>query len=231
MRGREARRWAIVAVMVLAGAGMFRVASVEGQPAGVQSARPTSVAIVDVGRVLEALDEKAVEVQRLGAFGQKLADQVQEIQKQLDAANSDLDVLPKNTPQYEDKQNEAIRLQMKLQGEKEFAKFRLNKEKQRTKLELFNKIVSAAGIYAEREGYDIVLNDDRDMTIPSEQLGQLTDPQFESFVQGRRLIYAKDAVDITDAVATMMNNQFKAGGGNAGNAGGGAGQSGGAKDQ
>jgi Skp family chaperone for outer membrane proteins len=197
--------------MLLAGLGVFRVGTVQGQPAGgTRGAHATSVAVVDVGRVLEALDEKAVEVARLGQFGQQLADEVQKIQDQRDAANADLDVLPKGTPQWEDKQNEAIRLEMKLQSEKEFAKFRLNKEKQRTKLELFNKIVEAAGTYAEREGYDIVLNDDRDMSIPPEQLGQLTDAQFESFVQSRRLIFATDASDITDEVAQMMNTQFKA---------------------
>ena len=210
MRGRDARRWAIAIGMVLAGLGVIRVTSVQGEQAGVQGARATSVAVVDVGGVLEKLDEKAMEVQRLGEFGQRLSDEVQKIKEQGDAANADLEVLPKGTDQYTDKKNEAIRLQMKLQYEQEFAKFRLNEEKQRTKLKLFNKILEAAGIYAEREGYDIVINDDRDMTIPPEQIGQLTDAQFESFVQSRRLIYAKEAVDITDEVAQMMNTQFKA---------------------
>lgn len=209
MRRHGARRWAAVIGVVLAGIGAIRVASVQAQgtPSG---ARATSVAIVDVGRVLDALDEKAIEVARLSEYGQRLASDVQSIQSQLDAATADLDVLPKDTPQWEDKQNEAIRLQMKVQAEQEFAKFRLNKEKQRVKLKLFNKILEAAGTYAEREGYDIVINDDRDMTIPAEQLGQLTDAQFESFVQSRRVIYAKDSVDITDAVAQMMNTQYKA---------------------
>ena len=210
MRGRSAGRVAVVAAALAVGLGVWRIGSVEAQAPGSAGARATSVAVVDIGRVLGLLEERSDRLQELEDFGRRLEEDVQAVEEQFASATSDLEVLPRGTPQWDDKQTEAIRLEMRLQGEKEFAKFRMNERKQRMKLELFNKIVSAAGIYAQREGYDVVLNDDRDMTIQEAQVGQMTDAAFEAFVQSRRVIFASEGVDITEEVAQLMNNQFKA---------------------
>lgn len=177
---------------------------------GGAKAPAASVAVVNVGRVLELLDEKAQRVAELGEYGDRLQAGIRDIQARVEEAYADLQVLPKGNAQYVSKQDEAIRLEMKLQGEEEFAKFRFNERMQRTKMELFDKIVSAAGVYAQREGYDIVLNDDSDMTLPDERIGQMNDQTFMAFVRGRRVIFRTDGVDITDEVAQLMNNQHKA---------------------
>lgn len=210
MRGRGAKQWVIAAMGLAIALGIWQIATVRAEAAGAQQAPPTAVAVIDVGKVLDQLEEKRTRLADLEAFGQQLENRVADIDAERQKVLDDLDVLPKGTPQYYAKQDEAIHKQMELQSEKEFAQFRFNERKQRTKLELFNKILSAAGIYAQREGYDLVINDDRDLTIPDAQLGKMNDQSFQAFVMSRRVIYATDAVDITDEVAQHMNNNYKA---------------------
>lgn len=208
MRGRGNRL--IVAIVGLAAlAGVWGLASVRAETAA-QKAPSAAVAVIDIGKVLEQLDEKRSRLAELEEFGRAMEARMERINAEKDVIVADLEVLPRGTPQYLEKQDQAIRKEMELQGEQEFAKFRFNERKQQTKLELFNKIVSSAGIYAQREGYDIVLNDDRDMVVPQDQVGQMTDQAFQAFVMSRRVIFATDAVDITDEVAQMMNNNYKA---------------------
>jgi outer membrane protein len=209
MRGRA--KQGIAALVGLAAiVGVWSVATVEAESMGVQKAPATSIAVIDIGKVLDQLDEKRARLAELEQYGNSLQEQVERIVLEKDAIVADLEVLPKDTPQFLAKQDQAIRKEMELQGEQEFAKFRFNERKQRTKLELFKKIESAAGIFAQREGYDIVINDDRDMTIPESQVGQMNDQAFQAFVMSRRVIFATGTVDITDEVAQMMNNNYKA---------------------
>ncbi len=211
MLGRGVREWAMVGAVVATVLGAWAIAGVRAEAAAArQSAAPTSVAVVDVGKVLDQLEEKRSRLADLEEYGRNLEARVAEIEAELQGLIADLEVLPKGTAQFVEKQDEAIRKEMALQGEREFAQFRFNERKQRTKLELFNKIVSAAGIYADREGYDMVLNDDRDMNVPADQVGQMTDQAFQAFVLSRRVIHATDAIDITDEVAQMMNNNYRA---------------------
>jgi outer membrane protein len=209
MRGR-AKQWIVALVSLAAVAGVWSVATVRAESASAQKATPTALAVIDIGKVLDQLDEKRARLAELEEYGRSLEAEVERIRVEKDAIVADLDVLPKNTAQFIAKQDQAIRKEMEFQGEKEFATFRFNERKQQTKLELFRKIESAAGIFAQREGYDIVINDDRDMTIPDGQVGQMSDQAFQAFVMSRRIIFATDAADITDEVAQMMNNNYKA---------------------
>ena len=186
--------------------------SAEGQGAG---ARPTAVAVVDLGRVLERLDERPereqelrAEIQRREAEAQTLLDQVQAARDALGAFEG----MASNSPQVQEAAERFVELQAELRAKQEIARAVIEQKQKDLELQFFESIRQAVAEYAEREGYDIVMNDDSRRIIPL----QLNQQQTQAAIGGRRLLYVADTVDITDEIATFMNNQFNAGGGAAG---------------
>ena len=59
--------------------------------------------------------------------------------------------------------------------------------------------------FAERQGYDLVITDDRGCTIPP----NLGGPDLENAILSRRVVYARDATDITDSLAPELHNTFR----------------------
>ena len=99
---------------------------------------------------------------------------------------------------------EAVRLQYKLEFEGNLASRILQRQRTEMQLALFNKIRDAARAYADAEGFEIVLTTDHTAEIPA----NLGANEVNGAILSRRVIHASASVDITDAVAQRMNNQF-----------------------
>jgi len=164
------------------------------------------VAVVSISKVLEQLDERLDKESELGAIGRKRQDEVNAIGEQARSAMAELDVLPKGTPDFKAKREEALRLEARFRMEKQLAELTLGEQQKSMQLELFNKIVAAVKSYAEQEGFDIVLTNDSNAVIPDD----LPDQQFLAAVTGRRIVYAREDIDITDEIVLAMNNAYKA---------------------
>jgi Skp family chaperone for outer membrane proteins len=75
---------------------------------------------------------------------------------------------------------------------------------------LYIKAVEAVGSLAKKEGIDIVLLDDR--AIPMPELGTARTGKVMDTMENKRVMYAREGLDITDRVINLMNEQFLAGG-------------------
>ncbi len=71
---------------------------------------------------------------------------------------------------------------------------------------MFLKVSNAISRIAEREGYDMVMLDDSLLPIPEEA----ADGDVYRAIITKGIIYRHDAVDITNDVVTLMNNEFTA---------------------
>jgi Skp family chaperone for outer membrane proteins len=168
------------------------------------------VAVVDIAQVLEQLSEKREREMQLESEIGERQDRLDRLKGQADLAKQDLEVLLRGTKEFRERQEEAIRLEGRLQIENEIAQRRLSQSRMRMQLELFNKILEAAQRYADREGFDIVLSSDVSDPIPEVAAEQMQPQEFMAMLASRRVVHASGAVDITDEVAQMMNNEFRA---------------------
>ena len=115
-------------------------------------------------------------------------------------------VLPGGSPEGEAKAEEFVRLQMSLESETKLAKALIDNKQKKMHIDLFNKINDAARRYAEREGYQIVISSDADVRIPP----TATEDQVQGAIVNRRVLFAAAPVEISAAVAQMMNNEYQA---------------------
>ncbi|MEM7623174.1 MAG: hypothetical protein AAF235_08205, partial [Planctomycetota bacterium] len=67
-----------------------------------------------------------------------------------------------------------------------------------------------ADTVARSEGYDIVYIDDSGVELPT----QPTEQQALQIILSRRVLFASNAIDITDELQRLMNNRYRAGANN-----------------
>ncbi|MEM8834858.1 MAG: OmpH family outer membrane protein [Planctomycetota bacterium] len=165
------------------------------------------VAVVEINRVLELLEEKAVREQELRVFLTDLERRVNDLQDEVRGLAADLNILPRDQPEYEEKRQEFLRKQFQVRVEAELAELFAGERKKEQQIELFKKIQDGIKRYAEREGILLVLNNDGIIDIPTEAPIQ----QVEAAIVSRRVLYASPDIDISEDVAVMLNNEYRAG--------------------
>jgi len=170
-------------------------------------AEPTSVAIVNVEKALNDLAE--------------LADLNTALKARVDARQKDLDDLRDRIKRLD----EELKLQPENSTEKrrelraqifeltETAKARTNVYQSLINIEkgeiirpLYTKLVAGVGEVAAKEGYDLVLFDNRALEVPLD-----TQAVINEVIQQKSILYANERLDITDQVIVLMNNKYKAG--------------------
>lgn len=199
-------RWALVACGGLIGAGLLNLGLTPADARRPAAADKCCAATLDLNDVLGALDEREVREKELQAFIQSLQTKLEDLKKQAQQAQDDLKILPERTKDWKAKREDAIRLAMRLEGEDKLAKALVEDERKKLSLDLFNKIRDAAGRFAQREGYALVISSDSTVEIPLEAPEQ----QVQGAMVSRRLLYRADGTDISQAVGQMMNTEFKA---------------------
>jgi hypothetical protein len=85
---------------------------------------------------------------------------------------------------------------------------------------LFVKAVASADALAKKDGWDVILIDDRSVVPPERLKGpdgkegtgrRVTIGEVRNIIQQRNILVASERVDVTAALLTMMNNEYKAG--------------------
>ncbi len=163
---------------------------------------------IDLNKVLDQLEEKTFRERQLETFLKNLEDGVNETGKQLKQARDELNILPKNTPSYFAKREEVLRMSARLQADAQAAKLLAEEKKKSLQVDLYEKIGAATAEFSKKNGYDLVVVDDSMEKIPEDASPQ----QAQAAMVNRRVMFASPDIDISDAVAAQMNNEFKASG-------------------
>lgn len=163
------------------------------------------VATIDLNKVLESMDERAEREKELQSLVASLEGNLKKLADQGRAAEEDLKILPQGSPEWRSKRDEAVMLAAELQAKREASQAIALDRQKRLQLDLFAKIREAAGRYADREGFMLVINSDSAAQIPE----SANDQQVQAAILGRRVIFSSPANDISEGVARMMNTEFK----------------------
>ena len=189
--------------------------------AGAQD-RPTRIAVANIPRILSELREAkdldasfATEKDKLAMEEAKMKEEIRTLEGQAGNFRPD-------SPQYEDLQNRYVEAVSKYKIWGETVKFKRETQKKRLTRMLYDKIYTAIGEYAAREGIDMVISDVQPMLtekefaqVPLEQLGPL--------LNQRRVVYAGKQSDISQAVIALLDSKYRGDGAVGAATGGGTG--------
>ena len=130
------------------------------------------------------------------------------IDRKVKDAQEALKVLPEDSPESRQKYDELRRLTVDLRVEAEWAQQRIDEKRGEIYATLFRKINDGAGRLAKQSSYDLVLSSDAGAEIPRRG----TEQNVRAMIVSRRVFYASDAVDATNDLIQMLNNEQKMGG-------------------
>ena len=195
-------RWQLVilgAALCLSGASLIAAM----RPA--QQAAPTSVAVVNVNKVIDALKES----QDLHVQYRARRDQIVELLKQgltkEDALKADAEGTKPEDPTFRTKRLAYFKQRESNKADRELYDTLLAIEGGDIRAGLYARVVAAVSKIAERDKYDIVLLDDHTTEFPDGP-----DDQIRARIAMAKVIHRGEHTDLTAQVVLAMNNDYAA---------------------
>lgn len=197
-------RWALIAAMSTIAIAIFSAATPIAS--AIQSSfapEPSKIATVDLGRLLDGLEEKQVAEGLLAEFAQEEKVKVDALKLASDDARADLEAASEAT--RDELRREALSREANYRVQVQVTNALIEQRISQIQIEFFNTLIEEVSLYAERIGYDLVVTDDRGLTIPP----NLGGPELENAILSRRVVYVREATDITDDLITELNNRYR----------------------
>ncbi len=189
-------------MMLLSAAFVWRADATSARP----PAQPTAVAVIDIVDIIEGLDEREVLQNELNARKEARQAQLDEVVKQLEVLDADIQMLKRGTDEHREKLREGLEMQAVAKARREALSQIVSIDSGSVMSGLYAKVEAAIKNIAEREGYDIVLFDDSEFEIPD----GAPNPEVYRAIITKSVIYRHDAIDITQQVITLMKNEYSA---------------------
>lgn len=175
------------------------------RPTTVQ-ADPTSVAVVEVSRVLDQIDEKSeweIRIDALkSAIQQEGVSRQQAMERRL--AESESATSPE---QRQDIRDEVALMQLRLEQWANMKAVEVDREQSLMWRSIYRNLRREAERVAEAEGYALVLVDDSGGEIRTQSGTQVPlQTQVLQQITSRRILFAANMTDISDQIIVRMNN-------------------------
>jgi len=206
---RTVRVPALALVLALGAAFAYQAI---GQRTG--SASPTVVVTVNLGAVLDGLEQRSAAEAEIKELGDRSQAEDQRRQKEIEDLRTQLENIPEADEEARDAVREQIaRVALQYQAWGRFALEQLDMEKSLRYRDLDRSIKSAIAQLCEIEGYDIVLMDDSQQELVINRDSRVSrGVQVLQQMASRRIVYVNPVADITDEIIERMNNAYNAGG-------------------
>lgn len=188
---------AVVGVAFIAGSNTTTASAV-------QMANPSSVAVVDLAKLLEGLEERNFLENELN---QQIASRQAELDiivKDIERMRNDIKALKEDDDRTMQKIRDLRIKEVEARALNQFVQEQLSLEKGQMLANLYNKVQAAAGKVVTRDNWDIILIDDSGLALP--EMAQ--EAQMLQLILNRRVLASSTGVNITAEVQTLMNNEF-----------------------
>lgn len=199
-------RFTALALLAILALGAWRVGA---NQMGHSQMAPPIVAVVDLERIVNNLDELTARQADLNNWITERQSAFDRVKQQFESARQKLEILPIGSDDAEQAREDLLRLQIELKLQQELSQEGVDQRKAIVHRDLFNKVSDAVERLARKNSYHLVLSNDSE---PPLILG--TESQVQRQIAGRRVLFADGALDITDELLQMMNNEWQAGAGN-----------------
>lgn len=198
---RTTRISAAVVALFIAALILAPVAHAQSVVSKVAIANPVKI----FGQLQKTLDLRKQMEGRTTALDQQRQAKANEIRD----LQSKRDLLNKNAPDYQTLQKEIIEKTVNLQAWMQINKLEIERTQKEQILHIFDEITAAIGKVAEQKGIEIVVAEMKP-EIPVD-LEPVTVEQLRILLGQRNVLYSKAIADISEAVITQMDADYKAG--------------------
>jgi Skp family chaperone for outer membrane proteins len=171
-----------------------------------QQQRSASIATVDLGKVLDRLNESADWDMRLRALTASISEEFQSRQAAIEARIREVEQIESETQRRLGLEDLAL-MRLRFEEWGRLKQIEVDRERSLKWQTLYRSIREEATRLAETQGFEIVLVNDslgplnvsRDLEVSQEQ-------QVLQQIMNRRLLYAARVTDVTDQLIVRMNN-------------------------
>jgi Skp family chaperone for outer membrane proteins len=203
---------ALVAAGALALSALFTLSRATAQP-GVTAppAPPTSIAIIDLEKILDQCNEGKDERARLKATDEANQKELDGINNKLKEFRTQLEAMSKDDPQRREIEAQANALAARGKVIMQDMQRDAQKAYGATMWKLYSKINDAVNRYGAENGLDAILVYDE---LKSPKDPENVPPQaVQAISQGRSVMYRSPRIDITANIVLKLNTEYAAAGG------------------
>jgi len=197
--------------LALTAVGGFAISSSLATPSGEAApAAPANVALVDLAKLMNGLDELTMRNIELATRKEALQKRLNEIRDQMSSIDNELknvireDLVKERT----EKSAEKFQLEALYEATGKASQRLIDLDNGDIIRDLYIKVTATIGAFAQREGFDLVMLDDRAIQLPT---SRATLKDYNQIIESKRILYANPTLDVTDRLITIMNNEYKAG--------------------
>lgn len=197
---------ALLACLCVVGVAGWNAGAVSAETTQLRAA-PTAVAVVNVERALNQLDELKKRNEAMSQRGTARQQEIDKLKAERENLQAKLAELPQTDVDGRRRLQAAI-IELAATTEARFGVYQrlINMEKGDIMRPLYLKLLGAVEEVAAKEGYDLVLFDDRQLTVPEGDMAVVNEA-----IQAKTILYAADRIDITDRVIQLLNSKYSAG--------------------
>ena len=197
-----------LATLILAGGLSVRWSMAQAQPA---EKAPTQLAVVDIIKVFELLDEKIAgdnEIKKMNSdFETRRRSMEESLKRQAEALRPNTATFKPGSPEYKQAQDKLLEDSMAYQSFTTVHQAKLAMLTRLKTVELYRKINSSIEKYARTNGIAIVFCIDEIDLDSKQDLNAIT----AAITMQRKIMYAHQDFNITQKLITAMNTEYKHG--------------------
>ena len=191
-------------------AALLAAPALAPSPTLAQQAGTVRVAVVDPGKVIEALKEtQALQAKVKGEIA-TLDEQQRQKQQEVADLKARRDQLNPDSPQYDQLNRDLLEKSISLQSWTTLNRADLERRQKVQIKVLYEKVEKAIGEIAKQQGIDLVLVQ-RTPVMP-DTMDNLTMDQLRGILNAKEVLYANDAADLTGTVTAKLDQQYQSGG-------------------
>lgn len=204
-----------LAAAVLIGLSIIAASAVSGLATSspkVMAPAPVSIATVDMQRLMQNLDELKARNEAARPKTQAMQSQLDELRSRHEEIKSDLkDKIPASDVKARQiKMGELFEIETLLEARLKVFRRLVDLDNGDIIKDMYAKAQSTISAFAEREGYDLIMLDDRGIDMPSPDV-RVPIQEVSERISNKRVLFARGSVDVTDRLIQIMNTEFRAG--------------------
>lgn len=194
----------MLGIAVMAGAALFR-AGASSMPA-VPGPAPSVIGLIDLTLVTKGLNEIKDRNAQLNTKAAEYQKQLDDLSAQLIKINEDLKLLPADSKERRPLVFKGLELEQNAKAKQQVLRKTVELDAGEILSDMYKRVTETAAKVAEKDGYSLVLLDDRSVSLPKDA----PDEEVNRAIFAKRIIYAAESVDLTQRIITEMNNEYGA---------------------
>lgn len=197
--------WPAIAIVAIA--ALAYVASVEASRPTAYRAEATPVAVIDVARLVDEIDERSEWDIRIEALQASINQEGKSRQAAMERRLTESEAAP-NDEQRQLIRDEVALMQLRLEQWAQIKTMELDRERALKWQSIYRNLRRESSRIAETEGYELIMVDDNRGEINTDPTNQQMsmEQQVLTQIMNRRILFAAEPIDITDQVIVRMNN-------------------------